>query len=155
SYAVSVTINDIGGSTASTSDIVTVTDAPLTASGVTVQATEGTVFSGVVASFADADPNSTASQFTAIISWGDGQTSAGTVTATGPGSFQVSGSNIYADEGSYAVSVIITDVDGSTASTSATADVADAALSASAIPVAATGGVAFTGVVAWFIDANP
>src|SRR5204862_1633105 len=148
SYPVSVTISDAGGSTASTSGTASVADAVLSASAVPVVATEGAAFSGVVASFTDANLVGVASDFTATITWGDGHTSAGTVTATGPGRFQVVGSNTYAEEGSYPVRVTITDVGGSAASTSTTASVADAALSASAVPVAATEGAAFTGAVA-------
>jgi hypothetical protein len=154
SYTVSVTINDVGGSAASTSGTLTVTDAPLSTTPTPVATTEGAVFTGAVASFTDGNPNSTASDFTPTITWGDGQTSIGTVTATGPGSFQVVGSNTYAEEGSYPVSVSITDVDGSTASSSGTASVADAPLQASAGPVSATEGAPFSGVVASFTDAN-
>ena len=53
-----------------------------------------------VATFTDANPNATVSDFTATITWGDGSTSAGTVVATGNG-FAVNGAHTYADEGSY------------------------------------------------------
>src|SRR5205823_2363690 len=113
-----------------------------------------TVFTGTIASFTDGNPTSTVADFTATISWGDGHTSAGAVTATGPGSFQVVGSNTSAGGGTYPVRVTITDAGGSTASTGGDATVADASLTASADPEA-TEGVLFSGLVASFTDANP
>jgi hypothetical protein len=44
-------------------------------------------FSGTVASFTDVDPTVPASDFTATITWGDGQTGPGTVTAASGGGF--------------------------------------------------------------------
>ena len=47
-------------------------------------AKEGAALTGVtVATFSDANPNATVNDFTAMITWGDGGTSAGTVVATG------------------------------------------------------------------------
>ena len=66
---------------------ITVADAPLTATGTTITAVQGTPFTGVVASFTDADPNGVAGDYSASIYWGDGQTSTGTVTANGSGGF--------------------------------------------------------------------
>ena len=48
-----------------------VTDPPITASGVTFNATEGTAFTGTVATFTDPDPLSTAAEYDATIDWGD------------------------------------------------------------------------------------
>src|SRR5262249_2038491 len=87
-------------------------DQPLVAKGTTFTATEGAAFSGVVATFTDADPQSTAASYTAQITWGDSHVSAGTVTQNG-GVFQVSGTNTYVEEGSYAVTVQIRDIDTS------------------------------------------
>jgi hypothetical protein len=103
--------------------------APLNASGTAVAATEGQGFSGQVASFTDSD-NQAVSAYSATITWGDGHSSAGTVSQVGTGSFRVTGSNTYAEEGSYAVSVRITDSDGTAATANSTASVADAAPSA-------------------------
>ncbi len=49
-----------------------VTDAALSATATPVSATQGTSFSGTVATFTDANPLSKASDFTATIAWGDG-----------------------------------------------------------------------------------
>ena len=68
-----------------------------------------------MATFTDDDPNGTASDYTATITWGDGNTSSGTISAKvgvgAAGVFTVSGTNTYAEEGTYAVSVTITETD--------------------------------------------
>jgi hypothetical protein len=96
----------------------------LTAAGRTLAPTAGTPFLGTVASFTDTGPGTQASAFRATITWGDGQTSAGTVTANGSGGFDVAGSHTYAAEGRYAVSVAIVDSDGGTATATGMAHVA-------------------------------
>ena len=155
SYAVTVTIQDVGGASAVTTGSATVADAPLSATGAAVAATEGSPFTGLIASFSDLNFAATAADFTATITWGDGQSSGGTVTANGSGGFDVSGSHVYADEGSYAITVSIQDVGGASAVAGSSATVADAPLSATGATVAATEGSPFTGVVASFTDPNP
>jgi hypothetical protein len=153
---ISVSITDVGGSTASATGTATVADAALTAAGVSVTATEGASTTATVATFTDANPNATASEFTATINWGDGTSSTGTVAADGVGGFSVTGTHTYAEDGSNPVIVTINDAGGQSASTTGTATVADAAL------VAAPATVSFTefanpvpAVVATFTDANP
>jgi len=72
----------------------------------------------VVATFTDSNPLLTPANFTATINWGDGSTTAGTIT--GPSPFSVSGNHTYAGAGPYSVSVNISD-GGSTATATATA----------------------------------
>jgi uncharacterized delta-60 repeat protein len=98
-------------------------DFALTASGTAVTATAGAPLTGIVATFTDADPNGTASQFTATVTWGDGTTSAGAITANGRGGFDVTGTHTYAAAASYAVAVQIQDVGGSSATAHSTATV--------------------------------
>ena len=131
SYLASVAITDKGGSTANASTTVTVNDAALTAAAAApLTGTEGAALTGVtVATFSDANPNATVNDFTAMITWGDGSTSAGSVVATSNG-FAVTGTHTYADEDSYLASVAITDTGGSTANASTTVTVNDAALTA-------------------------
>ncbi len=72
-------------------------------------ATEGTALppgSTEVASFSDPNLTDTASDFTATIVWGDGNTSTGTVSGSS-GSFTVDGGNTYASEGFFNASVTI------------------------------------------------
>jgi hypothetical protein len=132
---------------------------PIAAHAVAVHAVEGNAFSGTVATFIDpdaSDPADSAANDTATIHWGDGSSSAGTVTALGGGKYSVSGSHTYADEGTPAVTVRITDPDdpGGPATASATATVSDAALAATGSPAFASANpVSHT--VATFTDANP
>src|SRR5947208_2883051 len=140
---------------ATASSTATVADAALTATGTTIAATEGAGFSGTVASFTDADPNGTSSDYSDTIDWGDGTTTSGKIIANGTGGFDVVGSQTYAEEGTYTLGVAITDVGGSSTTASSTATVADASLSASGTAFAATEGASFTGTVASFTDADP
>jgi streptogramin lyase len=86
-------------------------DRPLTAGGTNFVATAGTVFNGVVASFTDADPAGGVGSYAALIAWGDGQHSTGTITAAGNGQFFVRGQHSYAAPGMYTLTVAITDQD--------------------------------------------
>jgi len=162
-YTVSVTIHDAGGGSTQTTATATIGDAMLTPNGTPVSATEGALFSGQVATFADANANAPLSDFTmgigkAMIDWGDGS-AATTGTVTQPGgvgtAFVVKGSHTYADQGSHTVTVSITDAGGSTAPATSTATISDAGLTPSGTPVIATEGISFSGQVASFTDANP
>ncbi|HVA47067.1 MAG TPA: choice-of-anchor tandem repeat GloVer-containing protein [Pirellulales bacterium] len=85
---------------------------PLTGIGVDIQATTNIPFTGIVASFTDTNQAAAASDFTASIDWGDGATSAGTVTANSTGGFDVSGTQTYALAGSYPIDVTVSDSPG-------------------------------------------
>jgi hypothetical protein len=80
--------------------------------------TPGTAFSGAVATFADANPLTNPSFYTAKINWGDGTITTGTITGANP--FTISGSHTYlaaalADQGTAIVTITITDPNGQTA----------------------------------------
>jgi hypothetical protein len=114
---VSVQISDSDGSSTQASSSATVADASLAASGTgsassPVPTTPS--FSGPVASLTDQTPGGSASDFTATIDWGDGSSSAGTVSGDG-GSYTVGGSHSYAADGPYTVAVHVSDVGGSSA----------------------------------------
>jgi hypothetical protein len=112
--------------------IVTQVDQPITAAGTTINAIEGTEFTGPVATFTDPDLTATAAEYSATISWADGTAATPGVITGGNGSFTVNGTHTYAEEGKYfPVQVTITDIDNSsnTATATSTALVADAALS--------------------------
>jgi len=158
SPSVSVTINDIDGSSATATTTTQVADNDaLTATSYGLSGVEGQAVDGIVATFTDVTyPTNSPDDFTANITWGDGTNSDGTVTSQN-GLFVVRGSHTYAEKGSYSISVGIKD-DGSGvafASTSSTANIADAALTASGTPVSALEGQIFNDqVVATFSDAN-
>jgi hypothetical protein len=133
-----------------------VVEQPITATGTTVSATEGASFSGTVATFTDPDTKATASEYSATIEWGDSTTTTGTISGPTGGPFSVGGSHTYAEEGSYTITVKITDVDESanSATATSTAKVADAALS-SMCAAPAVSPQAFAGPTATFTDADP
>ncbi len=74
----------------------------------TLNTTEGTTFSGAVATFIDQNTLATGSGFSAIIDWGDGTTLSGSVTGTN-GTLTVSGNHLYADDGYYTMKVTLVD----------------------------------------------
>jgi Tol biopolymer transport system component len=106
-------------------------DGSLTASGTTILPNTGSAFTGTVASFTDTDPSATATDFTATIDWGDGTSSTasganGTIV-TANGGFEVRGTHTYTADGTYALSVTITDVAGRQAQAASTAKVSGVA----------------------------
>jgi hypothetical protein len=80
----------------------------------------------LVATFTDGNPLSGASDFQATISWGDGSSSAGTVTPQGSGVFSVSGTHTFSTAGNDTVTVTIVDKGGDQTITTAVAVVAPA-----------------------------
>ncbi len=107
-----------------------VADAPLSATGTTLQTTAGTPFTAVIATFTSVNPNETLSDYlTPTIAWGDGQTSAGTLTLGNNGAFDVTGTHTYADAGTYTARVTITDIFSSVVTAATTITVEPVVLS--------------------------
>jgi parallel beta-helix repeat protein len=156
SYTVTVTITDSTNATAAGTTAVSVADVALTLTGASVTAVEGATFNGLVASFTDADPNEVASDYSATINWGDQTSSAGTITTNGSGGFVVSGNHAYAEEGTYTVTIIVSDAGGATASAATSASVADAAIGLTgAAKFTEHHKTNFTATVATLTDADP
>jgi hypothetical protein len=127
----------------------------ITASPVPFTAPEGSAFNGGVATFTDDNPAATPADFTATIDWGDGTAvTAGTIGSSSA-AFVVTGQHTYADEGSFTVTVTISDVSpgtgSATATTTGTITEADT-LSGSPLVFSAAAGTSFTGPVATFSD---
>jgi parallel beta-helix repeat protein len=108
---------------------------------------EGASFSAVVAQFSGG-----VAPYSASITWGDGQTSAGTIGAGNA----VSGTHAYAEEGAYSVAVTVTDSSGASISGSTPATTNDASISlAGTTLITAHHGHSFTAKVATLSDQDP
>ena len=155
-FSVTVTLSDDapGTATAMVTSTAHVAGAGLNAFPVTFSVTEGANFNGVVAIFTDSRAGALPGDLSATINWGDGATTAGTVVATSPGVFSVSGMHTYADEGAFSVPVQVTDnVSHLSSSATSTANVAEGdVLTGHPITFAATASVPFAGTVANFTD---
>jgi PKD repeat protein len=111
SFTTTVTVTETagGGATASGSATATVAEADaLSGSPVAINAQQGVAFTGTVATFTDAYTGNVASDFVATINWGDGNTTAGTVSGGG-GAFTVTGTHTYAATGPFTVTVTLAD----------------------------------------------
>jgi hypothetical protein len=145
-FTITITINHEGLSTTVT---VPVNLGPVSATGVaTIQGVEGQLLNNVtVATFTDAFFNNLpASSYSATITWGDGSTSGGTISGPSGGPFTVTGSHIYAEEGTpdhggpYQITVTILRQGANPATVTDATNIVDA-------PLSATGGFNFTGLV--------
>jgi hypothetical protein len=122
SYPVAVIVVDNDGSTATVQSTAQVADAALSGIPVAVTSKEATTFNGIVATFTDADPAGTVSDYTATISWGDGHNSPGIIKAGSSGGFTVSGTNAYAP-GVFTFTVTVSDAGGAAVAINGTATV--------------------------------
>jgi hypothetical protein len=113
------------GATATAPSQAHVADAVLTGAPSPITAVVGVPFAGPVASFSDPNPFSAAGDFTATITWGDGGTSAATITSS-PSGFLITGSHTFGSAGQIPVSVHVADVQGSTTTIPALAVVSPA-----------------------------
>jgi hypothetical protein len=127
-YAYTITVTDDGGAAATVSASAIIANAALTA-GATVLLTPhtGATISTTVGSFTDANPILPTSDFTAVIYWGDGTSSAGTITQPGGvgTAFDVNGTHAYANPGTYSTTVDVTDAGGSAVTLTGSATVTD------------------------------
>ncbi|HZZ42239.1 MAG TPA: hypothetical protein VFE58_04835 [Tepidisphaeraceae bacterium] len=160
-YRLVVAVTETASSTtAVASSQATIADAPLTAtSGAALTPNTGIAFTGLtVGTFTDADPTAPVSDFTAIINWGDGTSSAGTITQPGGVGtpFRVTGSHIYMTPGTYSTLINVLDDGGSATTLAGSAAVTDLAVtgtgnSFSVVQNQSTGDI----VLATFSDPNP
>jgi hypothetical protein len=115
----------------------------ITAIGQNLSTSAGSAFSGIVATFTDTYRMDMSPTFQATIAWGDGQSSAGTVTRDGNGVYHVVGSHTYTSGGSFTFTVTITDgFSGQQATMQGTATVAGTVAQQGWVPLAGdwTGG---------------
>src|SRR5262249_12075903 len=92
--------------------------------------------------------------YTATIVWGDGSTGSGTVVSNGMGSYTISGTHTYAEEGPYQSTVIVSesDVNASTITAAGTATVLEGGLTLSTVSFSAAEEILFSGAVATLTD---
>jgi hypothetical protein len=161
-------VDNPGATTTPTPITVTanVASAPLSAQGTVVNAVEATPLTATVATFTDANPNTSVSDFTTppggvTINWGDGSpldttTAKVTLVGTTPNGviYSVTGNHNYIEEGAHPVTVTIKNVGGSTTIASSNAVVADAPPTAATTQpvITTTEGTAFNGPVAAFSE---
>jgi hypothetical protein len=131
--------------TATYAATATIAPAPLNVLAQPVSAVAGRAFTDVVvATFTDAKPGASPSDFTATITWGDGYSSPTSVIADGQGGFDVLGTHTYVDAGTYTFSVQVTDGSGASAPATDTARVtAGLALSAPTVQQGRPAGIDF------------
>jgi len=181
-YQITVTVDDQTGTlvgTATSKAVVSAAPSPLTAKGTIITPTSGQSFTGTVATFTDTNTSATTANFTAIINWGDGTTTTGTVTVDPNGGFDVTGTHTYSNasqQGSpsssgdpdapfnffggkqvYLITVMISDNVSNTAATALSlAKVAPVPPVIEAIGqnVSAVSGQSVTATVATFTDSN-
>jgi YD repeat-containing protein len=164
-YNLSVTVTMSPGPNLTAAGPAVVADASLSGSasnftptvGVPLGFVAGTSDNPVtVASFSDGNTSAPATDFTASINWGDGTTSAGTVSGSA-GSYSVAGNHSYVKPGAFTITTTVTDVGSSTVSLQGTATVGiiegqeyDAVLSISLPdPVTTSPPSAYTASLTW------
>ncbi|MFO0961170.1 MAG: M36 family metallopeptidase, partial [Isosphaeraceae bacterium] len=125
-YTAQVVITSRNGATATAGSVFTITDAPSTVTAAPVSAIEGIATSPMtIATFANTDSFANAARFLATINWGDGTSSAGTVTGNAASGYSVAAPvHTYANPGNYTVSVAIAQTTGRVDSAANTAFVA-------------------------------
>jgi hypothetical protein len=159
-YTVTVTVTDSTSLSGTATYQVTVTDPVVTATGgFAFSAVEGSLSSSqTVAKFEDpggAEPNisdPSGVHYTADIAWGDGNTSAGTISSGGGNTFIVSGAHVYGEEGTYTISVTIHHELTDAVSTTSTATVTDPPVMANPVQVFAVECRTITVSLATFTD---
>lgn len=147
--SVNCSASDPAGNTSTGSFTVTVQPS-LTVSVANVSAREGHAINQVVAT---GTAYGTTGAITATINWGDSSSSTGTVTVTSNGIFSVVGKHTYAEEGTYSITVLVSDSAGHTAQANGSANAADAPLKANA-PTMSVQGLSVT-LNGTFTDGDP
>ena len=149
---VTCTASDSDDTPGAVSGSFTVTVQPtLTVSGTSVSTTEGSSASLVVAT---GSSSGTSGSLTASIDWGDGSSSTVSVTPANDGSYSVSASHTYAEEGQNTIHIVVSDGSGQSASTTSSVSVSDAALTFKQFAAGQVKQLS-AGLAALFADADP
>jgi subtilisin family serine protease len=139
-----------------TDSVITIT----TAQPFVIRPTEGTPFQGALVAFVDADPRRPpASNYVAVIDWGDGVVETGIIASNPQGAgYVVRGSHVYNYRPTaYPISVVVRNNSGpNTATATGMAIVEDAPIRTKSLTgLAAQEGASFKGFVAVFSDGDP
>lgn len=134
----------------------TVAANPLSVSASSLIGAVGTAVSGTIATFTDTKPGTSASTLSATITWGDGSTSAGAISAgASAGTYVVTGSHSYNLGGTYATSIQVSDTAGAVASANGSAAISGVTPTVTPASISTTEGQAFSGNVATFTCTDP
>ncbi len=118
-----ITVTDTSNNTAYAEGVAHVSPQPLTILGTAISGTESQALGNVVvANFIDPNSADLATQFNALVGWGDGDSSLGVVQG-GPNQFSVLGNHTYASPGTYTTTIAVVgqgNVPGATATGTAT-----------------------------------
>jgi len=148
-----VEIVSVGGSTDTVESTVVASDAPIAARALPIVRPEGP-FEGPVATFTDENLEGQPEEFLAVIRWGDGTTSAGSITKNEDGTFVVNGEHAYR-LGEFDLEVTILSEGGSRAVVSNKATISDAPLITREVPVETIEVANLTRIVGVAFDTNP
>ncbi len=149
-HTVSALVTDNHGASGSATTYVVVNNVPPTVSAAANQSSnEGVSSAFALGSFSD--PGTLDAPWTVTVNWGDN--SANTTFTTNTQGTLAQQTHTFAEEGTYTVTVGVTDKDGGTNTSSFTVNVADPAVVAVGVPVNALRGNPFNGApVAVFAD---
>lgn len=154
-FTVGLTVDDYHGGTAQQSFTWTIDSAALSAQGVPLTADEGVLLAEpVVATFTDQNLSRQASDFTALIDWGDGSPAKSGQVDGQNGAFTVSGSHRYTSDAAQAVTVTVADAVGDTTTASSTLTVKAPQLQASGLDLSTVVATPSTWTVATFADSD-
>ncbi len=156
SYPVTITVNDIGGSTGTGTTTAVVTDPTFTIAGVSIPSiNEGSVFAGATAVLNTGNPLALASDYLTSINWGDGSFSQGFLTSEGTGIFVVTPvvPHAYSEAGTFPVTTTVVNTAGNSLKAVSAITANDAPIeSLSTSPISVVAGTSFSGVLANFIQ---
>jgi hypothetical protein len=145
SFAVTTTLTNGAGQTTVVATPATISDPAISVTGQNFTAQQlATTNNYTVATISDAGPSGGASDYTAVVDWGDKSSDAFTDTSVVlvNGVLTLLGTHQYTDQGTFTVTTTITDAGGATATTTCTATVTPAALTATPTTINAAEGTA-------------
>ena len=159
-YPISVTVNDVGGATATQSVLADVSDVPFTVNAATLQSiVEGGVVTGAVGTLSTPNLLAQPADYVASINWGDGTITGGLITpnnvTNGIQTFTITSATPHGfdADGTYPIKLTVVSVGGTNENVSEDVDVADVPFRAWRRPlITAIAGTTFNGVAARFTE---